>query len=41
MFYSGHGDEDTGGWITKLSGVTINISESYVTIYEILDCINE
>ena len=38
LYYSGHGDLNTGGWICSLGDVPcVDIEDSYVTIEEVLD----
>ena len=37
LYYSGHGDLDTGGWICSLEEMCIDIEDAYVTIEEVLD----
>ena len=36
IYYSGHGDIETGGWICHLDKACIDIEESYVTLEEVL-----
>jgi hypothetical protein len=38
IYYSGHGDKDTGGWVTYNDG-GININNTRLTMFEILDII--
>ena len=37
LYYSGHGDEDTGAWITTIEEATVDLDDSLVKIEEILD----
>jgi hypothetical protein len=41
LYYSGHGDEETGGWICHLDEVSFDINDGRVNIEEILDMFKE
>ena len=40
LYYSGHGDATTGGWLVNLDAPTLEFNLSYVLIGEVLDIID-
>ena len=41
LYYTGHGDPDTGGWKTYSKEISLEVTVNLVTIQEILDVVKE